>query len=388
MAGEFKIKTGLILGATPTVPVFSIQNASTSIVIDASDILVTAKAIYDFVNSRVSPNTLAGLSDVSIVNASDFNMIRYDYASGKWKNIAPTEASLYFWELSTPLLRESSIGSGLVWSGGMLNVSVGIADYATTVYVNNITNPLIIQQGNQDTSVYNMGVYIDGSLALRDVSILWLQDNKANLSDLAGFITASYVTNALLPYATNSSISTADFAKNASLGIYATNVSVGLAIAPFATNASVGLALGPYATNASVNAAFLTTNASFGAYATNASVGTALGAYATNASISTAAFAKAYGGFTPLGTNTSYLVSASDNNGFITADVSATTIVFPNTLTNGFSTVVINDTNGPITLNASTLLSQDSSIVLRNKYAAATVICKSAGVFYAFGNLK
>ena len=44
-------------------------------------------------------------------------------------------------------------------------------------------------------------------------------------------------------------------ANNASLGVYATNASVGLAIAPFATNASVGLALQPYATNASVGLA-------------------------------------------------------------------------------------------------------------------------------------
>lgn len=48
MAGEFKIKTGLLLGPQPTQPVISIQDTSSSITTDASSILVTAKAIYDF----------------------------------------------------------------------------------------------------------------------------------------------------------------------------------------------------------------------------------------------------------------------------------------------------------------------------------------------------
>lgn len=48
MAGEFKIKTGLLLGPSPTQPVISIQDTSISITQDASSILVTGKAIYDF----------------------------------------------------------------------------------------------------------------------------------------------------------------------------------------------------------------------------------------------------------------------------------------------------------------------------------------------------
>lgn len=51
MANEFKIKTGLILGPTAsTQPVVSVKNTSTSIVSDASSILVTGKAIYDYLN--------------------------------------------------------------------------------------------------------------------------------------------------------------------------------------------------------------------------------------------------------------------------------------------------------------------------------------------------
>ncbi|GAG29462.1 unnamed protein product, partial [marine sediment metagenome] len=50
MAGEFKIKTGLILGVPSTSqPVNSIKDTSISIVADASSILATGKAVYDFV---------------------------------------------------------------------------------------------------------------------------------------------------------------------------------------------------------------------------------------------------------------------------------------------------------------------------------------------------
>ena len=113
------------------------------------------------------------------------------------------------------------------------------------------------------------------------------------------FASFSYVDGSLS--ALNSSVNAAFVTTNASFGRYATNASVGIALYPYATNASVGIALYPYATNASVglaiqnfatnasvNAALFTTNASFGAYATNASVGLALGPYATNSSVNAA----------------------------------------------------------------------------------------------------
>jgi hypothetical protein len=158
--------------------------------------------------------------------------------------------------------------------------------------------------GALDVSVNLVGItepqmraYVDPSLAL-----------KANISSLG-------------VYATNVSIGLAGFAKNASLGLYATNSSVGLALGPFATNASVGLALGAYATNASVNTAGFAkqiyvdgslaardssiswlfnntlTTAALNPYATNASIGLAgflknadISSFATNASISLAGF--------------------------------------------------------------------------------------------------
>lgn len=50
MANEFKIKNGLLIEASSnSVPVIAIRNASTEITSDASSILSTAKAIYDYV---------------------------------------------------------------------------------------------------------------------------------------------------------------------------------------------------------------------------------------------------------------------------------------------------------------------------------------------------
>lgn len=84
----------------------------------------------------------------------------------------------------------------------------------------------------------------------------------------------------------------------------------------------------------------------------------------------------------------SYLASTTDNNNIIFADTSLMYIIFPNTLPIGWQTTVVNRTTGNITLNASTFYTTDSSVVLRDQYAAASVVCSSTGVFYGFGNLK
>ena len=52
MANEFKIKTGLLIGASTNASVTSIQDTSISITTDASLLLVTGKAVYDFFDSN------------------------------------------------------------------------------------------------------------------------------------------------------------------------------------------------------------------------------------------------------------------------------------------------------------------------------------------------
>lgn len=154
MAGEFRIKTGLLLGPSPTYPVISIQNASTSITEDASTILVTGQAIYDYVSTLSGASSLSGLSDVSIVDISFGHVLVFDpclNGDRMWKNVAPIEASLHFvsqtqfdssiqfldnWNsildasieridnALTGFVPNASIGEGLYWVDGYLDVSV------------------------------------------------------------------------------------------------------------------------------------------------------------------------------------------------------------------------------------------------------------------------
>lgn len=152
MANEFKIKNGLLIeGSTNSVPVLAIRNSSTGITADASSLLFTGKAIFDYVSSQAGASTLAGLTDVEIVSLSDNQFLRYDFAAGKWKNVNPTEASLYFITFQqfnssigaidasiiridaslnnaidayTLFVPNASIGDGLVWNSGYLDVSV------------------------------------------------------------------------------------------------------------------------------------------------------------------------------------------------------------------------------------------------------------------------
>ena len=119
---------------------------------------------------------------------------------------------------------------------------------------------------------------------------------KYNGIDVSGNVTLSkaYIDASLGLYATNVSVGTAAFGKNASFNAYATNVSVGTAIGPFATNVSVGTAIAGFATNVSVGTAL-------GVYATNVSIGSAafgknasFNSYATNVSIGLGTFTHLY----------------------------------------------------------------------------------------------
>lgn len=85
--------------------------------------------------------------------------------------------------------------------------------------------------------------------------------------------------------------------------------------------------------------------------------------------------------------STNYTVALSDLNNFIEASGNLT-VTFPNNLPAGFQTVVYNVGDGVITLNASTLYTTDSSIYIRQKYAAASALHKGSGVWFAFGNIQ
>jgi hypothetical protein len=224
-----------------------------------------------------------------------------------------------------------------------------------------------------------------------------------------GFATNSSVNSALGAYATNASVNAAGFATNSSvnsaLGAYATNSSVNLALGAYATNASIGLAA--FVKSVSIgtsdqhsvywSAGYLEASMGSGtADVTKAYVDGSLGerdvsiawlsTNKLNITDASTTYAKRLTSFSLA--NSAFLASASDNNNIIFADVSALTITFPNTLEVGFQSTVVNRTTGITTINASTLYTTDSSVVLRDRYAAASIVCTSTGVFYAFGNLK
>lgn len=163
---------------------------------------------------------LSSLLDVSITDASNYQFLQYDSVSAKWKNVSSQDASLYF------VLKAGDIMTGLLeLRAGLKLVGISEVSTAKVLYYNPDTSTVSFANapvgggGSGDVTQ----IYVDGSLSQRDASILWLQNNKLEADDLYP---------------------------------YATNASVGLAIAPFATNASVGLALGAYTTNASANTAF------------------------------------------------------------------------------------------------------------------------------------
>ena len=85
--------------------------------------------------------------------------------------------------------------------------------------------------------------------------------------------------------------------------------------------------------------------------------------------------------------STSYTLNASDNLKVIKCDASLR-ITLPDNLTIGFTSTIINASNGYVTLNASTLHSQDSSILIRDKYGAVSVVHYGLGEWFAYGSLK
>ncbi len=179
MANEFKIKNALLIeGSTNSYPVIAIRNASTEITSDASSLLSTNKAIYDYITPIIDKNNsqdasiiridaslndviegdsiyvknaslgtdffysegylevsigtgasyLSSLLDVSITDISNNQFLKYNIDISKWENVSSLEASLYFWELSIALLKESSLGSGFAWNGTLLDVSIDSYD--------------------------------------------------------------------------------------------------------------------------------------------------------------------------------------------------------------------------------------------------------------------
>jgi hypothetical protein len=313
--------------------------------------------------SILTAGYLNAMLDVSINSPSNHQALTYDISLGKWINSSAIDISvnsLYGWELaqdaSIVALRnkDSQIDSSL-------NTIYGFRyfNHLLDVSITDASNNNVVQY-NYDASKWENRIPMEIGI---DLSTLVIGGNS---------------------YATNASIGLAEFGKNASFGLYATNVSIGSA--GFAKSVD----LNPYATNSSIGTAGFAKNASFNAYATNASIG--LAGFVTSSALSsyititdaTSNYTKILATFSNPSTN--YIVQNSDINGII--DASGTfTIYLPNTLSIGFQTTIVNAGPGIITLNASTLLTIDSSTRIATQNAAASVVHKGSGVWRAFGNL-
>ena len=95
-------------------------------------------------------------------------------------------------------------------SGNMTSNNYGgnLANFTGIIDAVNAELALIDSSGNFSR------LYIDGSLATRDASIAWL------MVQTSGEVTKAYVDGSIAVFATNVSIGTAAFAKNASLALY------------------------------------------------------------------------------------------------------------------------------------------------------------------------
>lgn len=158
-------------------------------------------SVKDLYTKTSAATTLAGLTDTSIVNASTGQMLVFDPSANlnKWKNITPidisslaADASTYFWNIQTKLLREASIGTGFKWVAGLLEPSAA----------GDVTK-----------------AYVDGSLGLRDASILWLQNNITPSSLTIAYVDGSLATRdaAILLRLKEASLNTSYFKWNAGL---------------------------------------------------------------------------------------------------------------------------------------------------------------------------
>lgn len=192
MANEFKIKTGLILGPSHTQPVIGIRDTSSSIISDASSILVTGKAIYDYVYSETQPLIL----DISVL---DYRLdITDSSVSTLTLRLNTTDSSLNTL-LGRHNITESSLGlltnqvNIIDSSLNIVTLRLNITDSSLNILLNrhNITESslgaLTIRVTNAEASINSIDastkfwkVYVDGSLAFRDSSIAYLSTRSAN----------------------------------------------------------------------------------------------------------------------------------------------------------------------------------------------------------------
>ena len=191
-------------------------------------------------------------------------------------------------------LKEASIGTGLAWNAGHLDVSINTGSLTQDTSIPVLFNKDLAQDGSiTDLRTADLAFATNASIGLagflKNISI----KNIGIGSPIVESSTNSSATfKTLIAYSTNIVINPSDFGGNTisfDLGTAATNILAGAASKVYvdgslsALNSSVNTAFGAYATNSSINSAGFLKSVDLGPYATNASVNNA--GFATNVSV-------------------------------------------------------------------------------------------------------
>lgn len=183
MANEFKIKQGLILGGPSSQPVISIQNSSTSIISDASSILVTGKAIYDFSDANFGYKN--EIDSSFLLYATNTSIGLAEFAKNSSFGLYATNASVN--SALLPYATNSSVNSALLPYA--TNASIGLAEFAK-----NSSLALYVQKAGDTMTgdlTINSSLFVNGNIGIRldDPSTL-----PVKALDIAGDINFNQVT--------------------------------------------------------------------------------------------------------------------------------------------------------------------------------------------------
>jgi hypothetical protein len=139
---------------------------------DASITVLFDRPIADVTKAYVDGSL--GLRDASIVDL--YNTKQNTIADGTY-------------------VKEASLGDGLVWNAGQLDVSIADQVGVSQAYVDGSLN----ERDSSITALFNRPIvdvtkaYVDGSLGARDTSISWLNTNKISINQASDSSTATQV---------------------------------------------------------------------------------------------------------------------------------------------------------------------------------------------------
>lgn len=216
--GSAKIFAGI--DASDNIRLRSISGIGAAIVSEVGDLITVSIDASFSGDTNLAENIGTGEGTFSQKRLLDNALLFKSLDTSAKTIIIYSDSSTIYFDISTNLfLTESSLGTTLYWTNGVLNVSTGYVDGSLSLRDASITE-LYINGDNQlvyiDGSLAQQKIYIDGSLSSRDASIqqvfILVNDLSANTS-----YWKLYVDGSLSQYLRESSINfSTDFIWNAS----------------------------------------------------------------------------------------------------------------------------------------------------------------------------